>query len=236
MALGNQSLYTNLSGFNNIALGVGALFENSDGSSNVGIGYSSLYDNVSGISNTAIGILSLADTTASYNTGCGELALGRNTSGQYNSALGSGAGSYQKDGSSGLTTPENSVYIGADTKSGSDPAGGEDAIDNEIVIGYNAIGNGSDTVTIGNDDITDNYFSGSVNVATSTTAGKEALTLDQNDEDQPFIKFDGALPSPDDASKNVTTWTTGAVLQGFVRVNVMGIDYWMPVYSAPTSA
>jgi len=73
-------------------------------------------------------------------------------------------------------------------------------------------------------------------ISTDSAIGKEALTLDQNDEDQPFIKFDGAIPVPDDASKNVTTWKTGAVLGGYIRVNVNGTDLWMPVYSAPTSA
>ncbi|MBU0777468.1 tail fiber domain-containing protein, partial [Patescibacteria group bacterium] len=33
------------------------------------------------------------------------------------------------------------------------PAGGEDVIENEIVFGYNAIGNGSNTVTLGNTSI-----------------------------------------------------------------------------------
>ena len=37
-----------------------------------------------------------------------------------------------------------------------------DGTDNEIVIGYNAIGKGSNTVTIGNSSITDNYFKGKV--------------------------------------------------------------------------
>jgi len=63
------------------------------------------------------------------------------------------AGRFQSDGASGLQTPENSTYLGYNTKSGSDSDGGEDAIDNEIVIGYNAIGNGSNTVTLGNTSI-----------------------------------------------------------------------------------
>ncbi len=37
-----------------------------------------------------------------------------------------------------------------------------DGTNNEIVIGYNAIGKGSNTVTIGNSLITDNYFKGKV--------------------------------------------------------------------------
>ena len=80
-------------------------------------------------------------------------SLFSNTTGGNNTALGYDAGHYQSDGTSALQTPENSTYLGYGTKSGSDSAGGEDVIDNEIVIGYNAIGNGSNTVTLGNTSI-----------------------------------------------------------------------------------
>jgi len=52
----------------------------------------------------------------------------------------------------------------------------DDGTDNEIVIGYNAIGNGSNSVTLGNDDITTTILKGSVGIGTSTLAGK--LTVD----------------------------------------------------------
>jgi len=47
--------------------------------------------------------------------------------------------------------------LGVDTRSGSDPSGGEDAITNEIVVGYSATGGGSNTVTLGNSSIGNFY-------------------------------------------------------------------------------
>jgi len=94
-------------------------------------------------------------TGGSYNSIFGLEAGFSLTTGNSNCMFGRDAGRYQSDGSSGLQTPENSIYIGASTKSGSDPDGGEDAIDNEIVIGYNATGNGANTVTLGNSSITE---------------------------------------------------------------------------------
>lgn len=53
-----------------------------------------------------------------------------------------------------LTTPTNSIFIGANSRALTN------GNTNEIVIGRSAIGNGSNTVTIGNSSVTDNYFSG----------------------------------------------------------------------------
>lgn len=54
----------------------------------------------------------------------------------------------------------NSVYIGANTKVSAL------SVTNENVFGYNAIGSGSNTVTIGNSSITDNHFTGVVHTPT----------------------------------------------------------------------
>jgi len=62
---------------------------------------------------------------------------------------------YQRFGAQKLTTPEKSIYIGAGTMSGSDPAGGEDAIVNEIVIGVDTVGNGANTITLGSGAMTE---------------------------------------------------------------------------------
>jgi hypothetical protein len=61
------------------------------------------------------------------------------------------------------------LYLGGDTKASTASRS------NEIVIGYNAIGNGSNTVTIGNTSVTDNYFSQAVHI--------EALFLDVKAKD-----------------------------------------------------
>lgn len=138
-AMGHYVLYTNTTGYQGAAVGAFALYANTTGNHNTAMGGSALRLNTAGGSNTAVGYY----------------ALYGNVAGGQNAAVGRGAGRFQNDGTSELQTPENSVYLGAGTKSGSDPDGGEDAIVNEIVIGYNAIGNGPDTVTLGNTSITE---------------------------------------------------------------------------------
>ena len=55
------------------------------------------------------------------------------------------------------------------------------------------------------------------------------LTLDQGDEDQEFIRFDGTSAS--DQTKSITTDTSVGSLTGHIRVNINGTDYWIPFYA-----
>jgi len=63
----------------------------------------------------------------------------------------------------------------------------------------------------------------------STTAGTACLSLDQDDTDQEFIKFDGTSNS--DQSSSITTDTSVGSITGHIRVNVNGTDYWIPFYA-----
>ena len=112
----------------------------SQASYNTGIGYQSLYSNTTGQQNTANGYQSLFS----------------NTTGYQNTALGYNSGRYIADGTTGRSTGNNGLYLGYNSMASAN------GTDNEIVIGYGAIGNGSNTVTIGNSSITDNYFKGKV--------------------------------------------------------------------------
>ena len=55
------------------------------------------------------------------------------------------------------------------------------------------------------------------------------LALDQDDADEPFIKFDG--DSQSDTSGNITTDTSIGSLTGYIRVDVAGTDRWIPYYA-----
>jgi len=55
------------------------------------------------------------------------------------------------------------------------------------------------------------------------------LTLDQGDEDQEFIRFDGTSAS--DQTKSITTDTSVGSLTGHIRVNINGTDFWIPFYA-----
>ena len=98
------------------------------------------------------------------------------SSGSNNVALGYTAGSYQTNGTNSGTV-NSGVFIGAKTKTQS-----SNNSTNEIVIGYDAIGTGSNTATIGNDSITNTYLKGKVNLnnrlklASYTKTQRDALT------------------------------------------------------------
>ena len=70
---------------------------------------------------------------------------------------------------------------------------------------------------------------GKLEVETSTTAAVSALVLDQNDEDQPFIKFEGT--SGAEPTNNITTCAEATMeYYGYVKVDVGGSSMWIKVY------
>ena len=166
-ATGADALTSNTTGVNNTAYGSSTLLSNTTGAGNTAIGYSALFFNnpegsSTGNNNTAIGNSALRfNTTGSDNTASGTTALLNNSTGSYNAAIGNDAGSYLANGSTDNTTSDYSVYLGSKTKASADNA------QNEIVIGYNAIGAGNNTIQLGNTAITNVKTSGSI------TTGKD---------------------------------------------------------------
>jgi hypothetical protein len=135
---GNKTFTKNIN-VNGVMVGRGAsngdIFNGIAG--NTGIGTSVLLSITNGGRNTAIGSEALRNiTTGSDNIGIGQLA-GRRIASDNNNA-----------------TSSKSIYIGNDTKASFN--GNE----NEIVIGHNAVGNGSNTATIGNSSTLLNRFFG----------------------------------------------------------------------------
>jgi len=63
----------------------------------------------------------------------------------------------------------------------------------------------------------------------STTAAIACLSLDQDDVDQEFIKFDGTTAS--DQSSSLTTDTSVGSITGHIRVNINGTDFWIAYYA-----
>lgn len=154
-AYGFSTLALNTTGAANTAIGVSALGNNIDGNNNTAIGVSALNNNTSGGQNVAIGGGSQSfNKTGGNNVSIGVEALGRNTAGTQNVAIGNNAGTYINLSAAPLTSSYWSVFIGHNTSALVDGSL------NEIVIGYNAIGAGSDTVTLGNESITKTVLSG----------------------------------------------------------------------------
>jgi hypothetical protein len=167
-AVGQATLRFNTIGGNNSAFSADALTNNTEGNSNTAIGNNALRSNTIGDNNTATGANSLfSNTTGSNNTSIGNDAIRHSITGSNNFAAGVNAGRSVNAGSA-LATINNSVFIGFDTRALSDNE------TNTIVIGYNARGNGSNTVTLGNNNITKTYLKGisnlhTVGVTTATT-------------------------------------------------------------------
>jgi hypothetical protein len=169
-ANGSQTLKSNTTGTYNTANGYYALFSNTEGSNNTANGHYALFLNTTGKYNIASGHYALANnTTGDYNTAVGYWALKSNTTGYGNTAYGSKAG-HITGGSNFNQTSYNSVYLGADTKAFAD------AQNNEIVIGYNATGAGSNTVTLGNTDITTTVLRGNVSAKRYVLTQPSAIT------------------------------------------------------------
>ena len=77
---------------------------------------------------------------------------------------------------------------------------------------------------------TDSPTSALVTVSQANTSGAIAcLTLDQDDTDQEFIRFDGTTAT--DQTKSLTTDTSVGSLTGHIRVNINGTDFWIPYYA-----
>ncbi|MCP3893254.1 MAG: hypothetical protein GY706_01280, partial [Bacteroides sp.] len=137
---------------------------------NTAIGYGTLVSNGNGYHNTAIGRDALnANISGHNNEAIGRFSLYSNTTGSSNIALGAQAGRYIADGSTPNETGGYNIFIGRDTKARADTD------QNEIVIGYDAIGIGSNTVTLGADTIVTTALKG--NVGIGTTAPSTTLTI-----------------------------------------------------------
>jgi hypothetical protein len=156
----------------NTALGAFALSANTTGDFNVSVGYSTMgssssnesvsvgafsLSNAGGTRNVAIGTSSMRqNSTGSDNTSVGANSFGGITSGSNNIALGRLAGRWITGGAIGNTICNNSIFIGQNTKALADNQ------NNQIVIGYDETGLGSNTTIIGNSSTTLTALRGSL--------------------------------------------------------------------------
>jgi len=110
-----------------------------------------------GSGNLAVGASALnSATTAYWSTALGYAALYGITTGHSNTALGYAAGRFISGGSVLNTASTGSLYLGVATKAGTD------GNTNEIVIGFDTTGMGSNTAILGNSSITRTYLRGRV--------------------------------------------------------------------------
>lgn len=142
--------------FDNTMVGVYAGYELTGGMDNAGFGINALRKIKGGSENAAFGHGALQ-----HIEGSGDFATG---DGHRLTATGDMAGRYLNNDAE-KTGGRTSVYLGARTRSASNTA------ENETVIGYDVDGRGSNTVAIGNDDVTEVTLAG----VTFTKAQLQAL-------------------------------------------------------------
>ena len=153
IAIGVDVANNNTTGSNNIVMGYRAAYQNSGdlGQNNIFMGMSTGNAIDGGELNICLGKdAGLALTTANDNILIGQDAGSQQTTGNHIIALGKNAGR-----GSGVTADTNasSIFIGQAAYSS------EAGATNETVIGNEAIGKGSNTVVLGDDNVTDIYLS-----------------------------------------------------------------------------
>jgi len=177
---GLTSTATNNTGVGNRALGAGTTVNTGNGDFNTAVGALSLHNLRNGIENTAVGNGALYNVQDySYNSAFGDEAGYFITTGQQNTVIGRWAGRSITTGIRNTTlgiSAGNTIVSGSGNTVLGAHAYTQNSDDyNSIVIGSGSLGNGSNTVVIGNDDVTDTYLKG--NVSGSSFHISETATL-----------------------------------------------------------
>jgi hypothetical protein len=188
--LGINALRVN-TGHDNSAFGNFSYSSNTTGYDGVAVGWAALYNNLTGYQCTAVGKFSLYGNTTGYrNVALGRSSMFENNIGYEITAVGYNSGRYIADGVTGNQASNTSLYLGANTKS---LASGDS---NEIVIGYNTIGAGSNTATLGNTSITSTVLRGTVLLGSKARlAGYTVATLPAGAQGDTAFVTDATAPT-----------------------------------------
>jgi hypothetical protein len=184
IALGTSCLSSNTTGGSNLAIGADALLSNTNGSFNIAIGVGTLFNNITGGDNIAIGKAALNSSSASNNLSIGNSSLQNNTSGNLNVAIGNEALFFNTGSnntavgwragystSSGAGSNNTLMGVGANIGSVTDT--------NCLVLGFGAVGLGSNTNVIGNNSTLSTRIFGKI-TQVSTIITTPATTFTAN--------------------------------------------------------
>jgi hypothetical protein len=185
IAIGTYSLIRNNSGSDNVAIGhqaLGAGFGSANAlTENISIGWNSLFNTNTTTRNTAIGSeVGFRNTTGASNTLIGRRALYNNITGSENVAIGSLAGEFAGTAGQTLGSSNDSIFIGFQARSGNTTSS------NEIVIGSDAVGLGSNTTVIGATNATSATIYGLLN-APSGISASGGITFTNNVQANGYI-------------------------------------------------
>jgi hypothetical protein len=196
-AIGNNSLSGNISGLANVAIGSNSLVY-STSSYNNAVGYQALQSQTTGDYNTGLGFKALfANQTGFNNVAIGYNSLGYIIGASNNVGLGNNAGANATIGT--ITSSSNSVFVGTSSKAEADSQ------TNQIVIGFNAIGAGSNTATLGNTAITKTILRGEVQGGSFKKVG--GLSTE-------YLMADGSVSTGASGEAVITPGTTSQYWRG----------------------
>jgi hypothetical protein len=248
-AVGFQTLSNNTSGSYNTVLGYQALQSNTSGTENTAVGYRALNTITAAIMNTAVGNEALLYNTANANTAVGFRALRANTGGVNLAAVGSGALYLNTIGNSNTaigqnasfnnTTGSSNTSIGFGSLSTNTIGSGNTALGHMADVATNnltnatAIGNGaivaaSNSIQLGNTDVTQVKTSGAITASGFKTP---------NGTSSQYLMADGTVSSGSGGSgltllgkiiyvKNISgsspseIWTANYDGTGQVKINI----------------
>ena len=117
-----------------------------------------------------VGTWTASAVSTDNNIAIGYESLGE-SEGSNNTAIGYNSGYYLSDGFTTATSSNNSLFIGYNTKPQSNNQ------TNQIVIGYDTNGSGSNSVTLGNSSITKTQLRGKLNVSNVPVYADNAAAL-----------------------------------------------------------
>jgi hypothetical protein len=171
-AFGNRALTANTTGSSCTAIGHNALATNAGINDQTAVGAFSLENaGGGGGGHTALGTFALRNATfGSANTAVGAYSLRDITSQNFNTAMGNQSGLYFGGSTSNiLTNSTSSTFIGYQTYAGANSQS------NQTVIGQGATGAGSNTVTLGDNNITATYLKGTLGLGRTWTSSAPSV-------------------------------------------------------------
>jgi len=209
--IGRQAAWLKVSGNNNVGIGSASMISATSGDNNVAVGYGSLFSAVAPVNQTAIGFQALLlDNNGTENTALGSRVF-ENLRNSVNNKRNIGIGFFVAQAN---LTMENSIFIGFNTR----PAANGQI--NQIVIGDNQIGNGSNSTVIGNSLTTNSYIFGTLRVGTFSNAVGNFITKSATG----ILQERTPLESSDDILKSISGYS--ASITQTLTHNASGIIQW----------
>jgi hypothetical protein len=209
----------NLSSKGNTFIGWNNALELENGGQNIGIGYMAFRGEENSSNNIFLGNFTNKPTGKyNENTIIGNQSLFSHTLGNENVSLGFRAGRYESNSSTANDGSSNSIFIGAKSRALSSSQ------TNQIVIGHDAIGLGSNTAVLGNDSIVTTALKGNVGIGTTSPYGKLDVIGDLNSHVAKFSNLTTTGYAP--GSILLESGQSGSRGQGVYHYNSVSDESW----------